>query len=49
MFLLVSSKNFDIIIILRFVKTKATKKEKYSAKKPIKIWDVDIDNIVISK
>ena len=29
-------------------KTKAAKEEFYGAKKPIKIWDVDVDNIVIS-
>ena len=35
--------------MLRFAETKATK-EKFSAtKKPIKIWDINIDNIVISK
>ena len=35
--------------MLRFAETKATK-EKFSAtKKPIKIWDVNTDNIVISK
>ena len=35
--------------MLRFAETKVTK-EKFSAtKKPIKIWDVNTDNIVISK
>ena len=33
--------------MLRFGETKVTKKK--SAKKPIKTWDVDVDNIVISK
>ena len=35
--------------ILRFGKTKVAKKEFYGPKKPIKIWDVDVDNIDISK
>ena len=34
--------------MLRFGETKVTKERFYAAKKPIKIWDVDIDNIVIS-
>ena len=33
--------------MLRFGETKVTKEK--SAKKPIKTWDVDVDNIVISK
>ena len=33
----------------RFGKTKVEKEDFYGAKKPIKIWDVDVDNIVISK
>ena len=44
-----TTKFFDSIIILRFDKTKVSKKEFYSAKKPATIWDVDVDNIVISK
>ena len=35
--------------MLRFGKTKVAKEEFYGAKKPIKIWDVNVDNIVISK
>ena len=35
--------------MLRFGKKKAIKKTHYAAKKPIKIWDVNVDNIVISK
>ena len=35
--------------MLRFGETKVTKEKFYAAKKPIKIWDVDVDNIVISK
>ena len=33
---------------LRFGKKKAAKEELYGTKKPIKIQDVDVDNIVIS-
>ena len=40
---------FDIVIILKFGKTKVGKEECYSgAKKHIKIWDANIDNIAIS-
>ena len=35
--------------MLRFGETKVTKEKFYAAKKPIKIWDVNVDNIVISK
>ena len=35
--------------MLRFGEKKVTKETFYVAKKPIKIWDVNIDNIVISK
>ena len=35
--------------MLRFGKTKEAKEEFYSAKKPIKVWDVNVDNIVIPK
>ena len=35
--------------MLRFGKIKAAKEEFYGANKPIKILDVDVDNIVISK
>ena len=35
--------------MLRFDKTKVTKEKFYAATKPINIWDVNIDNIVISK
>ena len=30
-------------------KTKVAKEEFYGVKKPIKIWDVNVDNIIISK
>ena len=35
--------------MLRFGEKKVTKEKFYAAKKPIKIWDVKVDNIVISK
>ena len=37
---------FDSIIILSFGETKIAKEEFYGAKKPIKIWYVDVNNIV---
>ena len=40
---------FDSIILLRFNKTKAAKEKFYGAKKPTKIWHVNVDNIVVSK
>ena len=42
------TKFFDGVIMLRFVKAKLAKGKFYGAKKTIKIWDVDADNIVIS-
>ena len=44
-----TTKFFDSIQILRFDKTKVAKEEFFGAKKSIKIWNVDVDNIVISK
>ena len=35
--------------MLRFGKIKVAKEELYGAKNPIKIWDVNADNIIISK
>ena len=35
--------------MLRFGETKIVKEKFYAAKKPINIWDVNVDNIVISK
>ena len=35
--------------MVQFQKTKIAKEKFYDAKKPIKIWDVNVDNIVISK
>ena len=35
--------------MLRFGETKIAKEMFYAAKKPIKIWDVNVDNIVILK
>ena len=43
---IMTTKFFDSIIMLRLGETKA---EFYGAKIPIKIWNVDVDNIVISK
>ena len=36
-------------MVLRFGETKVTKETFYVAKTPINIWDVNVDNIVISK
>ena len=35
--------------MLRFVETKVAKGKFYAARKPKNIWDVNIDNIIISK
>ena len=35
--------------MLRFTETKVAKEKFYVAKEPIKIWDVNVDNIVISQ
>ena len=35
--------------MLKFGKTEIAKEKFYGGKKPIKIWDVNVDNIVISK
>ena len=35
--------------MLRSSETKVAKEEIYVAKKTIKIWDVNVDNIIISK
>ena len=40
---------FFSMIMVKFGKLEITKKKFYAAKKPIKIWDVYVDNIVISK
>ena len=34
---------------MKFGKTEITKEKFHAAKKPIKLWDVNVDNIVISK
>ena len=34
--------------MLRFHKIKVAKEKFYNAKKPIKIWDVNAENIIIS-
>ena len=44
-----TTKLFDYIIMLRFDKTKVVEKEFYGTKKTIKVWNVGVDNIVISK
>ena len=44
-----AQKCFDSLIILRFYKTKVGTKEFYDAKKLTKIWDVNVDYVVISK
>ena len=33
--------------MLRFGKVNVSRKELYGAKRPVKIWDVNVDNIVI--
>ena len=35
--------------MLKSGKTEVAKEKLYAAEKPIKIWDVNVDNIVISK
>ena len=35
--------------MLKFGEIKIAKEKFYAAKKPIEIWDVDVDNIVTSK
>ena len=35
--------------MIRFGEKEIVKEKKYAAKKPIKIWDVNVDNIVVSK
>ena len=37
------------MILLRFGMTKIANEELYGAKKSIKIWDVNVNNIAISK
>ena len=44
------SSNFVLdIIMLRFGETKIAKETFYAAKKPIEIWDANVNNILISK
>ena len=45
---------YNVIIFIKSVlnkvgKTEIAKEKLYAAKKPIEIWDVNVDNIVISK
>ena len=37
------------MIIVKFGKTQIAKEKFYAAKKPTKVWDVNVDNIVILK
>ena len=39
----------DSIIMLRFGVREIAKEKFYNAKKPTKIWDVNVENVVISK
>ena len=49
-YLKVDDKNiFDSIIMSRFEETKAAKEKNYAAEKLINIWDVNVDNLIISK
>ena len=52
MFVSISFKNngnfFNCIIMLRFANTKVAKEKFYGAKRPLKIWDVGVNNIVTS-
>ena len=43
----IDNKIFDSLIILRFDEIKVAKEELYSGNKPMKIWDVNVHNIVI--
>ena len=43
----IDNKIFDSLIILRFDEIKVAKGELYSGNKPMKIWDVNVHNIVI--
>ena len=40
---------FYSIIMVKFEKTEIAKERFYAAKKPITIWNINVDNIVISK
>ena len=42
-------KNFYSIMMVKFGKPEIAKKKFYTVKKPVKIWDIYIDIIVISK
>ena len=42
-----TTKFFDSKIMSRFGKAKVAKEKFYGAKKTLKIWDVDVDDIVI--
>ena len=40
---------FDSSIMLRFSESKVAKEKLYGAKKTVNIWDVNVDNVVVSK
>ena len=40
---------YHSIIMLRFGQTNLEKGKFYAAKKPTEIWDVNVDNTIISK
>ena len=40
---------FHRIIMVRFGEKKIRKRKNHAAKRPIKIWNVNVDNILISK
>ena len=40
---------FDSSIMLRFSESKVAKEKLYGAKKTANIWDVNVDNVVVSK
>ena len=46
---IIATKFFDSLIMLRFGKIKEAREELYGAQKLIEFWDVNADNIVISK
>ena len=49
MFVSISSNFVHGIIMLRFREAKIAKEKFYAVKKPIKIWDANVNNVVISK
>ena len=35
--------------MIKFGKTEIAKEKSHAAKKPLKMWDINVDNIVVSK